>query len=89
MALFRQSCCIRAKNVVFGQKVLYSGKWLYSCKGGCNRAKINVFRQSGCNRAKVVVFDQSGCIRAKVDVFRQSGCVRVKVVKVGQSGCIL
>ena len=40
------------KVTVFGQKFLYSGK------GGCIRAKEDVFMQSGSFRAKVVVFGQ-------------------------------
>ena len=59
MVVFGKSVCIRAKVVVFGLKLMYSGKEV-------------VFGQSGCIRAKVVVFMQkwmysskSGCILAR------------------------
>ena len=58
--------------VLFGQKLLYSGK------SGSIRPKVVVFVLSGCTWAKVVVFgqkwfcsDKSGCIRAKVVVLGQ------------------
>ena len=38
--------------VVFGKKLLYSGK------RGCIRGKVVVFGQSGCIRAKLLVFEQ-------------------------------
>ena len=34
----RQSSCVREKLVIFGQKWLYSGNWLYLDKTGCIRA---------------------------------------------------
>ena len=63
MVVFGQRGCIREKVFSFRQKCLYSEKiglvlakdvlfgqkWLYSCKGGCNREK---WLYSG----KVVVF---------------------------------
>ena len=62
MVVIRQSGCIRAKVVVFGQKMLYSGK------SGCVHAKWLCL-------GKVVVFGQklfysgkSACIVAKVVV---------------------
>ena len=58
MVVLRQSGCIRAKVVVFGQKLLHSGK------SGCTRAK---WLYSG----KVVVFGQMWLYLGKVVVFRQ------------------
>ena len=62
MGVFGHSGCIRAKEVVFGKKLLYLGiggcipaKWLYSSKCGCIRAKFLFLGKSGCIRAKVVV----------------------------------
>ena len=46
----KKSGCTRASVVVFGQKLLYSGK------RGCIRAKLIYSGKSGCNREKVVVF---------------------------------
>ena len=46
---FAQSCCIKAKVVVFKKK------WLYSCKSGSIRSKDVVFGQSCCIRTKVVL----------------------------------
>ena len=50
--VFGQSGCIRAKEVAFGQKWLYSDKLLYSVKSCCTRAKLGLFGQSGCIRQK-------------------------------------
>ena len=61
--------------VVFGQK------HLYSCKNGCNRARVAAFGQGGCIRANVVVFGQSSCFRAKGVVIGQ------KWLCSGKSGC--
>ena len=47
-----KSGCLRAKVVVFEQKMLYSGKVVVIGK------KWLFFGQSGCTRAKVVVFGQ-------------------------------
>ena len=80
MIVIVQSCCFRAKVVVFGKKRLYSGKsgciraklvvgWLFWGKNYFIRITIIVFVQSGRFRLNVVVFLQSGCIRAKVVVF--------------------
>ena len=65
MAEVGQSGCIRAKVVVVGQKLRYSGK------SGCIRAKCLL---SG----KVVVFEKSGCIRAKWLYSGKSGSIRAK-----------
>ena len=54
--------CIRAKDVVSGQKLLYSGK-------------VVILRQSGCIGAKVVVFGQSGFIPAKWFYSCKTGCI--------------
>ena len=50
--VFGQSDCIRAKLVVFGEKLLYSGK------RGSIRGKVVVFRQKWLYSSKVVVFGQ-------------------------------
>ena len=47
-----QSDCIRAKVVVLGEKLLYSGK------RGSIRGKVVVFRQKWLYSSKVVVFGQ-------------------------------
>ena len=47
-----QSGSIRAKMVVFGKKLLYTGE------RGCIRDKVVVFGQSGCVPEKVVIFGQ-------------------------------
>ena len=49
----RQSGCIRAKMVVFGQKLMYSSKSV------CIRAKVVVFGQKCLHSGK------SGCILGK------------------------
>ena len=49
MVVFVESGCIRAKIVVFEQKMLYSGR------SGCIRAKVVVFWQDCCIRAKIAV----------------------------------
>ena len=59
MVVFRQSGCIRAKVVAFGQK------WLFSGKSGCIRIKDVVFGQSGCIRVKLVFFVQKGLYSGK------------------------
>ena len=58
--------------VIFGQKMLYSGK------SGCIRAKVVVVGQSGCIWAELEYSGKPDCIRAKVVVF--SG----KVIVIGQ-----
>ena len=66
--------------VVFGQKLLYSGK------SGGFRSHVVIFEQSGHVLEKVVVIGKGGCMRAsfllsrKVVVFGQSDCIGVKVV---------
>ena len=59
-----QNGCIRAKVDEIGQGGCYPAKWLYSCKIGCNRVKVVLFRQ------KWLYSGKSGCIWAKVVVFR-------------------
>ena len=54
MVVFRQML----KMVVFGQKLLYSGK-----SGGI-RPNVVIIEQSGCVLAKVVVIEKSNCRRA-------------------------
>ena len=51
--------------------VVFGKKWLYSGKGGCYRAKVDVFEQSCIYQEKVVLIVKSCCIRAKVVVFGQ------------------
>ena len=101
MVVIGQGCCIWAKEDVFGQK------WLYSGKRGCIRVKVIVFRQIGSVRAKllysckVVVFGQkwlysvkNGCIGAEWFCSGKNGCIRAKwlyldkVVVFRQSGSI-
>ena len=60
--------------VVLGQKLFYSGTWLYSDRVVFSR-KSDLFGLNGCIRPKVVVFGQSGFIREKVVVFRISCCI--------------
>ena len=75
MVVFEQIGCIRAKwlywgkVVVFGKKLLYSGKsgcirenwlylvkkWLYLCKSGCICTRLILFWKDGCIRAKGAV----------------------------------
>ena len=78
MVVLRQSGCVRAKVVEFGQTVVFGQKWLYSCKSGCIRADLLNYCISGCFRAKDAIFVQSCCIRAKVVLFGQSGYIRAK-----------
>ena len=76
--LFGEGGCIRVKEDVFGQKLLYSGK------SGSTRALMVVFGQTGCIRVKwlhsgkVVVFYQGHCIRAKWLYSVKSVCIRAK-----------
>ena len=73
------------KVVLFGQKLLYSGK------SGCigekllYSGKLVVFRQSDCIRARSLFLGKSGSIWTKVVVLGQkwlysgkSGCIRAK-----------
>ena len=55
---FVKSGCIRAKDVVFGQKMLYSGILVVFWQGGFNRAR---WLFSG----KVVVIEQIGLYSCK------------------------
>ena len=88
--------CIRAKVVVFGQKlVLFEQRWF-------NLGEMVVIWQSCCIRAKVVLIGQkwlfslkTGSIRAKAIVFKQkwfylgkSGCIPAKFAVFVKSGCI-
>ena len=66
MVVFGKKESIRAKVVVFGQKLFYTGRSVSF------RTKVVVFGQSSCVRAKVVVIGErwiylgkSGSIRAK------------------------
>ena len=52
--------------VVFGQKLLYSGKVVVFRQTGCIWANVVVF-------GKVFVFGQSGCIRSKWLYLGKSG----------------
>ena len=59
-----KSGCLRAKAVVFGQKlvliwqdVFIRAKWFYSGKICFFWGKVVVFGQSGCIRTKLVVFE--------------------------------
>ena len=94
MVVFGQSCCSRAKVVLFLKKLLYSERWLYSGKCDSNgRANAVVFEKSGCIRAKrfysvnVVVFGQKRLYSGKMVVIGQSYCIRAKMVVIRQSGC--
>ena len=61
VVVFLENVCIRAKVVVFVQKLLCTGIWRYSGKRGCNLGK------SGCNRTKLLFSGaKTGCIPAKV-----------------------
>ena len=79
--------------IVFGQKLLYSGKvndieqkWLSSCKVVVFMQSGNI-REKGCIRAELVVFGQCGCIRTNVVAFVQNGSIRERLVVLLQSGC--
>ena len=70
--VFCKSGFTRVKDVVKGQKLLYSvkvvvfgQKWFSSDKSAYIRVIMVVFGQNGCIWAKIVVFGQNGCIRAK------------------------
>ena len=82
-----QNGCILDKEVVFGQK------WYYSCKSGCNGAKLVVLGQRCCIRAQVVVFEQKFIYLGKVVVFGQKSfysdkvCIRTKWLYLGK-GCL-
>ena len=76
VVVFGQSGCIRAKVVVFGQK-LYSGKvvvfwqkWLYS-------GKVVVLGEKGCIRVNWLY---SGSVVSGRNVVRASGFIREKGV---------
>ena len=45
----KKLCYIRAKMLVFEEKVCIRAKWLYLCKSGCIRAKAIVFGQKWLN----------------------------------------
>ena len=57
-----KSCCIRAKW-------LYSGKKVVFVKSGCILAKEDLLGQKWLYLGKVVMFGQSGCNPEKVVVF--------------------
>ena len=78
--------------VVFGQKLLNSGKVVSFGQGGCSRAKVHVFVQKYFYLGKVVLFGQnlfnsgkSGCFRAKVVVFPQRWLNSGNVVVFGKN----
>ena len=65
MVVFGQSCCIRAKEFVFRQKWMNSGKngciraeWLHSSKSGCIRDIVVEFAQQWLYSGRVVIFGQ-------------------------------
>ena len=65
MVVFRQSwlylsksCCMWAKNVVFGQGGCIRAKWWYSGKSGCIWDEMVEFGQKWLYSGKVVVFGQ-------------------------------
>ena len=64
-----KSGCIRAKIVVFVQKLFYSDKVVVF--GQSNRAKWLYLGKSVSIRAKVVVFGQNMLYSDKADVFGQ------------------
>ena len=82
MVVFGQSCCIRAKEALSGQK------WLYSEKGGSIRAKVVLFEQKWLFSGKVDAFGQSGSNWAQVVLIKLSDCIRAKWLYLGKSGCI-
>ena len=63
--------------VIFGQKLLYSGKT------GCNMAKDVVFGQMWLYSTKVDALGQGGCIRGKVVLFGKSGCTGARWLYAG------
>ena len=81
VVVFLQSSFIRAKW-------FYLGKWLYSGKSGCTRAKVVVIGQSGCIREKWLYY----CIVAVIlqsSLFEQRCCIREKWLYSDKSGCII
>ena len=84
MVVFGQGSFIRAKVVVFGQELLYSGK---RC---CIRAKrlysdkVIVFGEIVVIHQKWLYSGKKGCIRAKVVVFVQKWLYSCKFVLFGQ-----
>ena len=80
--------------VVFGEKLLYSGKLVGLGPSICIRSKLVVFRhkllysgKSGCSWVIIVLFVKKWLCSGKVVVFRQkwlcsgkSGCIWEKVV---------
>ena len=56
-----KSCCSRAKEVVFGQKRLYSGIMVVFGKSDCIKAKVVVFGQKRLYSEKGVVLEQQFC----------------------------
>ena len=65
--------------------ILFSQKWLYSCKVVVFGIKSLYSDKSGYNWVKVVVFGQGCCIWAEWLCYCKTGCIRAKVVKFGQS----
>ena len=73
------------KVILFGQKLLYSGKVVVLGKKLLYSGKLVVFRQSGCIRAGSLFLGKSGSIWTKVVELGQkwlysgkSGCIRAK-----------
>ena len=46
MVVFGESCCIRAKVVVFGLSGGIRARWMYLGRSGCNWKKVVVFGQN-------------------------------------------
>ena len=80
VVIFVQNGSVRANVVVFGQKLLYSGK------NGCSWAKLDVFRQGGCFMTKRLFSGINSCIWAKLLFLCNSGCIRAKCLYLGKSG---
>ena len=60
-----KSGCIRAKVVVFGQKLLYSGRGGAISSNLSYTGKVVVFGQNWLYSGKVAVFGKSACILPK------------------------
>ena len=67
---------IRARMVVFGQKLFYCGKYFYLGKSCCIRAKVVLLEQKLLYSGKLAVFGQSGCNLARLLYLGKRGCIR-------------
>ena len=83
--------CIRAKIVVFGLKLLYSGKEVvfgqsccFRAKKGCVRAKVDVFGQKWLYLDRMVVLRLKCLYSGKSGCFRETWLYSDKVVVFGQ-----